>query len=383
MPKCKYTIDDVRSEVIKKGGILLSTKYRVTSDYIKIQCNGCSKIWEAQFSEILRGRWCSSCAQYKSSSKDVVVAAKKLNMSIVGDIKRGEKIHIRCDVCGHENKTRWKYITGGSVGCKKCAGQERFSYKQVCDFLSGRDIKMMSKNYKNSHAKLKLLCLKCFKKWETSFVKIKACGTGCPYCAGNVKYSQKTAYETVQKTDCELISKYNGANNKVLVKCNKCSFVRSVVFSSVRNGSRCPNCTSSGQNQRLLQETLLKIFKSKSEIFYNYNQFDWLKTKGRWKQHIDILIINNSYTIAIEYDGEQHFMPIRFGNISKEIANKNLKKQKKMDKLKDTKIKNSNDIDYFIRFSYKEDIGNLDYVVKKLLVNGIPGNIMNIKECLK
>ena len=55
----------------------------------------------------------------------------------------------------------------------------------------------------------------------------------------------------------------------------------------------------------------------------------------------------------VEYDGEQHFKPVRFGNISLKEARKNLKKQKKIDNL-DTLFCNKNNI-ILCRIKYNED----------------------------
>lgn len=75
--------------------------------------------------------------------------------------------------------------------------------------------------------------------------------------------------------------------------------------------------------------------------------------------------------MAIEYDGEQHFMPVKFGGISEREAKKKLKYVTKMDKLKNRKVKqHPEDIKYFIRFNYKEDL-NYKYVYKKLMTLGI------------
>jgi hypothetical protein len=74
----------------------------------------------------------------------------------------------------------------------------------------------------------------------------------------------------------------------------------------------------------------------------------------------------------VEYDGEQHFRPVRFGGISEDEALQLFRNTKQRDRLKNRKIKAyNNDIKYFIRFSYKDDIST-DGVLKKLEQNNIP-----------
>ena len=107
-------------------------------------------------------------------------------------------------------------------------------------------------------------------------------------------------------------------------------------------------------------------------IFYthveqNYKGFGWLKTKSGRKQEIDIWI--PKYKLAIEYDGEQHFKPMRYGT-KVEMLNK-LNRTKKLDKIKNNKIsKHINDVIFFIRFNYKEDISEKS-VLYKLKEQGV------------
>ena len=68
----------------------------------------------------------------------------------------------------------------------------------------------------------------------------------------------------------------------------------------------------------------------------------------------------------MEYDGEQHFMPIAFGNVSEKAAKVNFKKCQELVKLKNKKIKNNlQDVEHFIRFNYKEDLTE-EYIINKI-----------------
>ena len=98
---------------------------------------------------------------------------------------------------------------------------------------------------------------------------------------------------------------------------------------------------------------------------YNSRDFDWLKTTSGHKQEIDILVPD--VKLAIEYDGEQHFMAVpRFG------GEEELKQTKRRDKLKDSKIKaHPEDVQYFVRFSYKEPLTE-EYVRNKLIEANVP-----------
>ena len=71
----------------------------------------------------------------------------------------------------------------------------------------------------------------------------------------------------------------------------------------------------------------------KNGIAYD-KEYSFKNCKNKRKLPFDFYLPNiNS---CVEVDGEQHFKPVRFGNISVEDAIINFKKQKNRDKIKNT-----------------------------------------------
>lgn len=152
---------------------------------------------------------------------------------------------------------------------------------------------------------------------------------------------------------------YINCITKLHIKCRKDQYEWYPRWNDVRRGQWCPKC-SSGKTQRLLQDILEEILKERS--LSNYRGFGWLIGPGGKKQEIDIYF--PKLKLAVEYDGEQHFKPIKFGNYD---AKERLKYIKKLDINKNNKIKqHANDIAHFIRFSYKEPITK-EYILQKLI----------------
>ena len=88
-----------------------------------------------------------------------------------------------------------------------------------------------------------------------------------------------------------------------------------------------------------------------------------IKTEKNWLR-FDFKININNCTKYIEYDGKQHFMPIRFGGISPEKAQQTFERTKLNDKLKNDWCKENN---YeLLRISYKE-FDNVDSLVKEFV----------------
>lgn len=101
---------------------------------------------------------------------------------------------------------------------------------------------------------------------------------------------------------------------------------------------------------------IIKNIFPKNEVKL-HQTFDWLynnKTKGQ--QHIDIVVFDkeNFPIVFVEYDGEQHFKPVRFGSISKEDSVKKFESQKLLDERKDKLINEFMPDVKFVRFNYFE-----------------------------
>ena len=96
------------------------------------------------------------------------------------------------------------------------------------------------------------------------------------------------------------------------------------------------------------------------EIKTHY-KFDWLG-----KQHLDGCVFKEGKPIfAYEYDGEQHFIPVKFGGISDKRARKNLKHVKELDRRKNKLCKENNLP--LVRFSYKEVDRKLKQIPEEII----------------
>ena len=92
-------------------------------------------------------------------------------------------------------------------------------------------------------------------------------------------------------------------------------------ISKLRNGCT-KSCGCLTCSKHVSQNSLAKIIKDifGKHIEQNYRNIEWLKnSKTGYKLEIDIYV--PKIKLAIEYDGEQHIKPVRFGGVSYESAN--------------------------------------------------------------
>ena len=215
---------------------------------------------------------------------------------------------------------------------------------------------------------MRIKCNACNNIWSITWSNISA-GKWCPVCAINkTRNSQQYVQEIILQNGGKLKNKYinNVSNLKIL--CFRCKKTFNTTFANIISGYWCKNCAN-GKSQRKLANIIKKIFNCDAKI--NYRGFKWLEGYNGGRQEIDIWV--PELKLAIEYDGEQHFRPVRFGGISKIRAKKQFEYTKKLDKAKNRKIKqHPEDIKYFIRFNYKEKDKLCDeYVINRLLKEGI------------
>ena len=245
------------------------------------------------------------------------------------------------------------------------AGLPKLSEQHVKNFISKKNGTLLSK-YINSKAKIKIKCNVCQNVWSPRFTDIKHSGCWCPPCAYSaISDKRRTNIDDVSK---EIFSKngnlishegYRNARSKIKIKCNLCSNVWDTTMTNIRGGHWCPYCKH--KTQRKLFDIIKEIFP-KYECDFNYKGFDWLATKTGRRQEIDIFVKSNDgkFSLGIEYDGIQHFEPVKLFGGEEEF-----KRTKKRDAIKNRKIKkHTNDVKFFIRFNYKKKIYKKN-VIKK------------------
>lgn len=111
-------------------------------------------------------------------------------------------------------------------------------------------------------------------------------------------------------------------------------------------------------------EVKIKKYLDSINLSYLYNkQFNVMGTCGRLLRW-DFIIEGEDGPIFIEYDGKHHFEPVRFGNISHELASEKFKLQQIHDKMKDDFCRNN---DYMLLRIKYNDYDNIDKIIEDFI----------------
>jgi len=150
------------------------------------------------------------------------------------------KVEVRCPE-GHEYKVLYHAFKNGSR-CYICAGNQRHTYEYVKEYIESKGYKLLSKEYKNNHTKLELMCPKGHKFWMTygNFHY----GQRCPQCHyNNMKFTIKDVKGKIEKVKgYKLLSEvYKGNHIKLKLQCPK-GHIFWMSLAIFQQGNRCAQC---------------------------------------------------------------------------------------------------------------------------------------------
>lgn len=224
----------------------------------------------------------------------------------------------------------------------------RLTYEEVQSRIENRGCKLISKEYHRNSEKLDIECPKghLFKMKLNDFSN----GHGCPHCAGLARHEYGFIKAKIEKEGFTLVTKdYKNAKQKLDMICpngHECS----INWNNFSNGFRCKKCNVSKGEKAIGTHLNKKGLKYESQYMFD-------GCKRVFGLPFDFYI--PSLNTCIEFDGEHHFMPVRYGNISEQDALKNFELTKERDAIK-SKYCLDNGIK-LIRISYCQlkDIDNI------------------------
>lgn len=369
----RFTIDEVKCIVELVGAKLLSTEYFNYNTPINVIC-GNGHLCTSSLANITKDSYCVECGKQKISNAlsfnyDYVkryIEAQNITLFSKEYKNNSTHLDVQCNVCGKKWKATFANIKAGK-GCPSCAGIEKLTHDFVKSEIERYGAKLISKNYINAKTKLHIECL-CGQEMYKTFNLFK----GHPLCKKcslkrftRTKYSIESVAKKIESMGGKLITQeYKSTVQKLEVVCLKCDRIFYPTFKTILKGHWCPFCNRPGaKGQKQLFEIVKKIYPQ-LKVIYEYKS-NWL---GR--QHIDLFV--KGIDLAIEYDGKQHFEPVRFGGISEIRAKETFEYTKDADKRKNEKIAGSKEVKCFVRIPYKEKltIKNITNILKDAMTTG-------------
>jgi hypothetical protein len=272
----------------------------------------------------LRGKGCLQCSldRIRLSQDDFIQKARAIHgdrYNYSETMYRGHSYRIKIICLKHG---AFYQLAGGHLvghGCRNCTQ----NIMTTSEFLGKSkeihgDIYIYDKTkYMGTDKKINITCRVHgdFKQFPSAHLS----GLGCRKCGHNYNYRRYTLEDFILKAKATHGNKYDyskvdyvHSHEKVEIICPEHgSFFQKP--SSHIYGDRCSMCRSSKGEEKI--RTFLQSHNIKFKEQKTFPDCKFVK-----KLKFDFYIYNNGNPYLIEYQGQQHFKPITFGNISIEKA---------------------------------------------------------------
>lgn len=139
--------------------------------------------------------------------------------------------------CKNESEITWDNFKRGKR-CIKCGGTEKLTYNFVRNYFIEQKCELLESKYVSNQTLMKYKC-KCGNISQIRLRDFKNKNKRCKKCGGNEKYTFEYVKNYFTEQKCKLLSElYTGANDylKYICICKKESFL---TFSQFINGVRC------------------------------------------------------------------------------------------------------------------------------------------------
>lgn len=260
----------------------------------------------------------------------------KLTIEIVRNKFKNELVDGQVYVNAHE-KLLWKCLKGHKnylqnynnhcqgQKCPRCSGREHITIERINEEFP--DELVLNQIFKGNHSKLKWLCINdtshgVYRQAYSNHSK----GEGCPKCYHLTRgLSQKFNFKKIlDEFPLDLVKnqKYINARTKMLWRCliNPHHGNYWQTYDHHRQGKRCPKCLESSGEKRIynhLKNRKIQFIRNCRSLGCLYKgplEFDFVIKKNR---------------VLIEYQGNQHYFPIKHWGGKKVLAD-----TQKRDKIK-------------------------------------------------
>ena len=313
--KCFATPKSNTEEFIRKAVKLYGDKY----DYSKVKYEGnkvkvcviCKKHgeWWITPNNHLRSHGCPGCfGTPRLSNEEFILKARETH----GDRYEysqsqytggKNKIEVICSIHGSFWQTASTHINGsGCPNCMKVAKitQDSFVARSSAKHKGKYDYSRVS--YINSDSRVCIICPDHGEFWQRPHYHMR--GGNCPKCVGGVRLTTDEFIVKASDVHDEFYSykkvKYLNTATKVCITCPE----HGDFWQTPNNhlfGAGCPVCP-----QSMMEGKIRQILKRNNIEFEQEKSFDWLTDKR--KMYLDFFLPD--YSIAIECQGRQHFIPV-------------------------------------------------------------------------
>ncbi len=311
--KKQLSIEHVSQMLRRRRIKLLSTEYNGVNQPIQCECLRCGYTWRTKYRHIKRGHCCRECAKRATAENRrftyeyVTKLLKKRRITLLSKTYKNSSspIECLCEVCGQKWRPRFGAIRNGS-GCRWCgikrrSDRQRFTHEFVAADLRKRAIELLSNEYVDCEAKLRVRFRTC---GHESFINFHALrqGRGCPKCAHNARVTREEYEELARARGGQLVAMARTVDLPSTWLCGREHQFKRRFSELAQNQTFCPVC-SLGLAERQCKTAVEQVFR----VPFRKIRIKELHGVGGGPLELDMY--NDELKLALEHNGLQHYEP--------------------------------------------------------------------------
>lgn len=219
--------------------------------------------------------------------------------------------------------------------------------ERICS-IEGNKYELLSE-YVGANTKIKIKHVACGHEYEVRWDNFQQ-GRRCPKCTGGINYTNEEIvqkmYELVGEEYTKLDDTYINCKTKFPIRHELCGHEYEVSWDHFQKGNRCPKC-----NQSKGEKEVAEYLTNHNISFATQVRFDDCRHKKSLPFDFGIVDNDKKIIALIEYDGEQHFEPVKAWGGEEKLKLTQLRDSIKNDYCKE------NDIP-LLRIKHNEDIAD-------------------------
>ena len=334
--------------------------YKGARTLIAVRHNDCGAEYKVTPDNFLRGKRCSHCSHIRNEHRKAMT--QKINAELVQYNEhlvtpyRGFKdmLLIQCNKCGLRFKRSYDAYRKHKR-CPFCSNDkvsvpwDTPTFSWYVSHVTHGQYELIS-DYRSVSTKVEIKHEQCghiYKVLPLNFIK----GDRCPYekyqrvaktqNMGNEEFKRRV--KEIAGDEYEPVSQYIAAKKPVLMRHNKCGNTWKTTPDTFLHGHGCPVCKESNG-----EKAVAKYLTAHNIDFIRQKKFEGCRIK--YMLPFDFYL--PSQNMCIEYDGEQHFHPIKFFGGEKKFKYTHYRDLFKNKFCKDNKIR-------LVRIKYTENVNSV------------------------
>ena len=328
MSRVNWTFEKVSEEIAKTGCRLITKEYINNKQILEVECV-CEEVFLVRWSDFKKGQnKCKHCTGKNLRYSDVkkYIESKGCTLKSKQYKNYSGKLEISCK-CGKPMNISFEAFKKGSGMCHDCFREEnpfhlKYKIEDVKAYIENNsNAKLISSEYVGCFSHLIIEC-ECGEKYPCSFAHVKQqAKIQCPKCSSKeISDKNRLSFKDIEnkikrvyEDEYSLVSIDNYKNFKkgcIIVKHNTCgNTYPTLLHTLVTRHRKCPIC----ERSESLGVKKICIWLDSQNIEY-IKEYKFEACFHIRRLPFDIYI--PSINLCIEYDGQQHFEPIKkFGGV--------------------------------------------------------------------